>query len=275
MKRVIFALAALALSAACSHDTTSEVLPTPEQQHSTIIPDDANAGEIIIKFAKEMEPILDQTMTRSAGEVTRSGIPSTDEVLDILGAYHFERIFPVDVRHEERTREAGLHLWYLVRFDESENLATAVERLSALGEVDKLQCNRPIHRAYNAEATPHFISCAEVDAMAATRSHAMPFNDPEMCRQWCYINHGDYSFTQPWAGVVAGCDAVVLQCVQYSFSGHGDNIVTCAEDGSANTAHHSTNGSHCGIILSNCKIGIKHFLTVHYTKPQFISKEGF
>ena len=207
MKRVIFALAALALSAACSHDTTSEVLPTPEQQHSTIIPDDANAGEIIIKFAKEMEPILDQTMTRSAGEVTRSGIPSTDEVLDILGAYHFERIFPVDVRHEERTREAGLHLWYLVRFDEGENLATAVERLSALGEVDKLQCNRPIHRAYNAEATPHFISCAEVDAMAATRSHAMPFNDPEMCRQWCYINHGDYSFTQPWAGVVAGCDA--------------------------------------------------------------------
>ena len=50
--------------------------------------------------------------------------------------------------------------------------------------------------------------------------------------------------------LVAGRNAVVLQCVQYSFSGHGNNIVTCAEDGSANTAHHSTNGSHCCIILS-------------------------
>ena len=40
--------------------------------------------------------------------MTRSGIPSTDEVLDILGAYHFERIFPVDAKNEERTRTARI-----------------------------------------------------------------------------------------------------------------------------------------------------------------------
>ena len=50
--------------------------------------------------------------------MTRSGIPSTDEVLEILGGYHFERIFPVDSKNEERTRIAGLHLWYQVKFDE-------------------------------------------------------------------------------------------------------------------------------------------------------------
>lgn len=46
-----------------------------------------------------MTAILDRTMTRatrSGSAMTRSGIPSTDEVLDILGGYHFERIFPVD-----------------------------------------------------------------------------------------------------------------------------------------------------------------------------------
>lgn len=65
-----------------------------------------------------MTAILDRTMTRatrSGSAMTRSGIPSTDEVLDILGGYHFERIFPVDSRNEERTRTAGLHLWYLVK----------------------------------------------------------------------------------------------------------------------------------------------------------------
>lgn len=37
-----------------------------------------------------MSDILDQTLTRAGGISTRSGIPSTDEVLNILGAYHFE-----------------------------------------------------------------------------------------------------------------------------------------------------------------------------------------
>lgn len=54
--------------------------------------------------------------------MTRSGIPSTDEVLDILGTYHFERIFPVDTKNEERTRTSGLHLWYRVKFDENTDL---------------------------------------------------------------------------------------------------------------------------------------------------------
>lgn len=174
---------------------------------TTTIPADATRGEVIIKFAPEMEDILEATMTRSEGEATRSGIPSTDEVLDILNAYSFERVFPVDMRHEERTREAGLHLWYIVRFDEGENLELAFERLSQLGEVDKLQCNRKIYRAYNPEATPHFISCAEAATLASTRATVMPFNDPEMYRQWCYINDGTAPFAQQWAGVVAGADA--------------------------------------------------------------------
>lgn len=210
MRKYIIGLAGVMLLAGCTKEEITPDVGTAPETPSTIIAEDANAGELIIKFSAEMESVLDSTMTRSGGVATRSGIPSTDEVLDILGAYHFERIFPVDERHEERTREAGLHLWYLVRFDEGEDLALAAERLSKLGEVDKLQCNRPIYRSYNADAKPHFISCAELDNRAATRAegdYTMPFNDPEMYRQWCYINHGDYPFAKPWAGVVAGCDA--------------------------------------------------------------------
>lgn len=210
MKKYIIGLAGVMLLAGCTKDEITDNVISAPQAPSVIIAEDANVGELIIKFSTEMESILDSTMTRSEGIATRSGIPSTDEVLETLGAYHFERIFPVDERHEERTREAGLHLWYLVRFDQSEDLALAAERLSKLGEVDKLQCNRPIYRSYNADAKPHFISCAELDSRATTRAegdYPMPFNDPEMYRQWCYINHGDYPFAKPWANVVAGCDA--------------------------------------------------------------------
>lgn len=199
-------MALLALATACTK-YIEPLAPTTNPEKPVVIPSDATEGEIIIKFAAEMEDILDMTMTRSGAQATRSGIPSTDEVLDILGAYSFERVFPVDPRHEERTRESGLHLWYIVRFDKGEDIASAYERLSKLGEVDKLQCNRQIERAYNPESNPRFISCEESDSRASTRTTAWPFNDPEIYRQWCYINDGTAPFAQEWAGVLAGCDA--------------------------------------------------------------------
>lgn len=206
MRQITILLATLTLAAACTKEFVPTA-PSTESEKPIVIPHDATEGEIIIKFAPEMEGILEATMTRSEGVATRSGIPSTDEVLDILGAYSFERVFPIDPRHEERTREAGLHLWYIVHFDEGEELATAFERLSKLGEVDKLQCNREIKRAYNPASNPQFISCEESNACATTRSVEWPFNDPEIYRQWCYINDGSAPFASDRAGVVAGCDA--------------------------------------------------------------------
>ena len=193
MRRYITIVATVALAMGCVNENIST--PAPDNDTTTVVvPEGATAGEVIIKFAPEMEAILDQTMTRSGGEATRSGIPSTDEVLDILGAYSFERVFPIDSKNESRTREAGLHLWYIVRFDEGEDLQQAFERLAQLGEVDKLQCNRPITRAYNPSANPMFVSCAEADSRATTRATQWPFNDPDIYLQWCYINDGTAPF---------------------------------------------------------------------------------
>ena len=228
MKRYAIIIALLVLCCACVKDIEQQ-RPQRPSTPEIIIPEGSTEGEIIIKFHPKMESILDQTMTRSAGEATRSGIPSTDEVLDILKAYSFERVFPVDPRYEERTRQTGLHLWYIVRFDPDEDLASAYRRLSELGEVDKLQCNRPIARAYNPTATPHFISCAEADSRATTRATEWPFNDREIYRQWCYNNDGTADFRQEWAGVVAGCDAGCIEAWQMC-TGHEDIIVAVFDE---------------------------------------------
>lgn len=200
-------LGALSLMAVSCVKDIERIEPAEHTRPAIIAGEDAAAGEIIIKFKPEMEEILAAEFTRSGGTATRSGIPSTDEVLDILGAYSFERVFPVDERHEERTREAGLHMWYLVRFDEGEDLCTAYERLAQLGEIEKLQYNHTIHRSYNPEATAHFISSADLASTTTRAEYSQPFNDPGLYRQWCYINRGDGEFAQPWAGVIAGCDA--------------------------------------------------------------------
>lgn len=174
---------------------------------TTDIPVDAINGELLIKFSPEMSDILDRTFTRAAGFAsTRSGIPSTDEVLEILGAFHFERVFPIDVRTEERTRETGLHLWYLVRFDENTDLQSAMGNLAKLGEISKVQCNKTIHRAYDPRQKPLLVSEAGKRRMTRATSNDLPFNDEELHRQWGYINRGGYPFEKEWAKAIAGSD---------------------------------------------------------------------
>ena len=158
MKKIFIYVLLAAAFAACSDD--SNIAVEVNKGAVEVLPE-AVDGEVLVKFVPEMTDILDRTFaTRAAGGVaTRSGIPSTDEVLEILSAYSFERLFPVDPRTEERTREAGLHLWYKVCFDENVDLAVAMEQLSKLGEISKMQCNRRLYRVDNGRR-PTFVKAA-------------------------------------------------------------------------------------------------------------------
>ena len=133
MKKNYFYIALVALALTGCADNLPTV-DTPEGKPDITIPADAEAGELLIKFSPEMSDILDQAqMSKTRGALaTRSGIPSTDEVLDILGSYSFKRVFPVDAKNEARTREAGLHLWYTVKFDKGTDLKAAAKRLQQL-----------------------------------------------------------------------------------------------------------------------------------------------
>ena len=200
--------------ASCSEQELIEQPSTPVGGTEVQLPTDVTSGELLIKFDPQMTDILDRTLkitTRSGGAMTRSGIPSMDEVLDILGAYHFERIFPVDVKNEERTRSAGLHLWYRVRFDENTDLREAAGRLAKLGEISKVQANGHIKRAYNTKGYRSYISEAALQQKSATRAvtASSTFSDPGLSYQWHYINSGANEFDNKNGlnnGSEAGCD---------------------------------------------------------------------
>lgn len=210
MKKVYIYALALALSAAACQDNEWTEDANVPQLPEVEIPAEATAGELLIKFAPEMSDILDRTMTRSAGIATRSGIPSTDEVLSILGAYHFERVFPVDPRTEKRTRESGMHLWYMVRFDKDTDLKEAAQKLGKLGEISKIQSNPTIRRAYDPNKKPLLLSAE--DLKHVTRStDGLQFNDPGMNHQWHYQNSGNYPFVKEWAEALPGSD---VNCVK-------------------------------------------------------------
>ena len=217
MKKKFFYIAMVALVLTGCSDSLSTI-DSSEGKADITIPSDAEAGELLIKFAPEMSSILDQAQmskTRS-GMATRSGIPSTDEVLDILGSYSFERVFPVDANTEARTREAGLHLWYTVKFDKSTDLKAAAERLKQLGEVTKVQTNGRIKRAYNTDSKRIYLSDKALQQKATRASASGEPNDPGFAYQWHYRNlgAGNYGFenlNDNQAGAEAGCDVNAVE----------------------------------------------------------------
>ena len=217
MKKKFFYIAMVALALTGCSDSLSTI-DSSEGKADITIPSDAEAGELLIKFAPEMSSILDQAQmskTRS-GKATRSGIPSTDEVLDILGSYSFERVFPIDANTEARTREAGLHLWYTVKFDKSTDLKAAAERLKQLGEVTKVQTNGRIKRAYNTDSKRIYLSDKALQQKATRAAASGEPNDPGFAYQWHYRNlgAGNYGFenlNDNQAGAEAGCDVNAVE----------------------------------------------------------------
>ena len=236
MKKKFFYIAMVALALTGCSDSLSTIGSSDGNSEITI-PADAEAGELLIKFSPEMSDILDQAQlgkTR-AGKATRSGIPSTDEVLDILGSYSFERVFPVDANTEARTREAGLHLWYTVKFNKGTDLKAAAERLKQLGEISKVQTNGRIKRAYNTDSKRIYLSDKTLQQKSTRAAVNDEPNDPGFASQWHYRNLGEghYGFenlNNNHVGAKAGCDVNALEAWK-TCTGDPSIIVAILDEG--------------------------------------------
>ena len=236
MKKKFFYIAMVALALTGCSDSLSTIGSSDGNSEITI-PADAEAGELLIKFSPEMSDILDQAQLSKtrAGKATRSGIPSTDEVLDILGSYSFERVFPVDANTEARTREAGLHLWYTVKFNKGTDLKAAAERLKQLGEISKVQTNGRIKRAYNTDSKRIYLSDKALQQKSTRAAAEGEPNDPGFASQWHYRNLGEghYNFenlNNNHVGAKAGCDVNALEAWK-TCTGDPSIIVAILDEG--------------------------------------------
>ena len=138
-------------------------------------------GTLLVKF-DESGALAFENGTRSAG-VTRSNIEPLNNVLLDIDAVSIERLFPVDVKNEEDTRKAGLHLWYVVHFDKEQPLDKVANALAQIGEIQKIEFNTIIEPVKTFE-------CVNVEPAPATRLATSQFNDPLASKQWDLHNDG-------------------------------------------------------------------------------------
>ena len=179
-------------------------------------------SELLVKFTPEVADMIEQMHLTRGADATRSGEATVDEILEVVGACQLERVFPIDSRREEITRQSGLNQWYVVRFGGEEDAEQVARRFLSLGEVQKVDFNRTIKRAYTGKATPLSEKKLQQAMASATRS---TMDDPLLVGQWHLINRGDM-FTE--GEVVKSVKDADVQCERAWELSSGDESVVVA-----------------------------------------------
>ena len=216
------AIATLAF-AQCTKDLNEiSVGESPSKGSATKILNSSNSaaeGSLLVKFGEEAT-LAFENGSRSAG-VTRSNIVPLNNVLLDIEATSIERLFPVDEKNEARTREAGLHRWYIVHFDSKQQLDRAARSLADIAEIEKIEFNTK-HKMPEVQ-----IAGAVKPVAEATRLSVPKFNDPLAYAQWDFHNTGDKSLNK---NAVAGMDINLHEAWKYT-TGDSSIIVAIMDQG--------------------------------------------
>lgn len=197
---------------------------------------DAVNGELLVKFTPSVAAALESAGRTKAGvgPVSRSGIMSVDEILELVDGYEIERVFPVDPRTEHKAKKVGFDLWYVVRFGEEHPVQEVAANLARLGEVSSVQYNTTLKRAENRKVVP--LTNTMIEEMTAPRT--VGFNDPLASLQWDMVNDGHQFEDKLMPGqelpekakFVAGADVGVKDAWKLS-KGHPSVIVAVVDEG--------------------------------------------
>lgn len=234
----LFSIIALAAGlSACSVEGPLSDAGLREPQKVSPVCEDAVAGELLVRFDQSVAKILDEAglVTRSGEDpASRSGVLTVDEVLDLVGGYQIERVFPVDRRSEDKVREEGLHLWYVVRFSDEHPVEKVAEDLAKLGEVSRVEFNRTLKRASDTKALP--LTATEIRQMG-TAARTAAFNDPHLGLQWHMVNNGDLGKTK----FIAGADVNVAKA--WDLCTGDPSIIVAVLDEGVDFSHPDLKGS--------------------------------
>lgn len=142
------------------------------------------------------------------------------------GVVRMRRLFPDAGEFEERTRAEGLHLWYVLSYDENKSMTRAASGLSIPG-VEEIEYCPKIEIIGN----PEIVECAA--PAASSGGGSAPFNDPRLGEQWHYYNKGSVSSS------VSGCDINVYPVWRnYStYAKYTGDIIVGVVDGGIDYTH--------------------------------------
>ncbi len=232
IRKNIFLAAALLTAGltACSVDEQKVTMDTVVSDVPELTADVVE-GQLLVRFDARVSEILDKAGLTKSGPLMpmdRSGILSVDEILDIVDGYRIERVFPADRRSEAKAREEGLHLWYVVCFDEKHPVEKVAADFARLGEVSRVEFNRTLKRASHKPARP---LTADQCLNVVTKASTAKFDDKYLPYQWNLINDGSlYCADLDTVKFISGADVQVEKAWELT-TGDPSIIVAVLDEG--------------------------------------------
>ena len=210
LKSLLFVLC-LALLAGCQKDPDTESTPARDT--------DRVEGVIRMKLDRETAEALNVTRTRSGRVLT--GNISFDELCERYDVTGMERLF-ADNGCAERTRKAGLDLWYIIRFEGSaEQVAEDFGEIAGVNHVEIPRRITKVGGMSRKSGTPW----RKLLALPKAAPSNYPFNDPLFAEQWPLYNDGSV-----YPEAVAGADINIIPAWTKT-AGRSDVIVAVVDEG--------------------------------------------
>ncbi len=180
----------LGLFAACDNDEAllDQAPETQKQVKSSyssapLVLDHKIKGVINVKLTNKLG---NNISVHRKDELVESNAASLNVLLNNIKAKKMTRLFPYAGKYEERTRRAGLHLWYRIEFDEE------VLVNEAMAEAQKIEGVQMVEEEYPIILPSYSVTKAVSTAEPYDEDEEFkePFNDPYLEMQWHYNNRG-------------------------------------------------------------------------------------
>lgn len=185
MRKILLLICIAALSACVKEDI--EQMPGGDAPQVIGDPQGALKGTVAVKLTPEAAALLEKASVETRSGETRSGIDDVDAILERINAASFSRIFPYNEEFEQVHRSNGLHLWYRIYFDQTEDLG-AVARM--LADDEHIATVEFTYQSVPMRKFPVTPFTAE-NAVAEPETRAgVTMNDKLFGYQWHYNNTG-------------------------------------------------------------------------------------
>lgn len=130
MKKLLLILSATLFVVSCSNESYNPNSTNLADTDKVVgfVDSDVDPGKVIVKFTPDVIAAMPATRGMEAVAAV-TGFAAIDKAFAQIGAVAMEPIFNIGGEFEERQREAGLHQWYVVDFNESMPATKAVPQL--------------------------------------------------------------------------------------------------------------------------------------------------
>lgn len=202
--KLITVLAAF-LVVSCSQDVKEDNAQTENYSEDITVTapsnlQSASMGKVIVEFSEELAEAIEKNSTDCPAATKAAGLGI---IADNIGITSIRPVFRDGGVFEQRHRQAGLHRYYEIEFEENVPVTRAMADFSGIEGVRNVE---PVLKI----------------KLCATEI----FNDPYLALQWNYHNDGSRSGRHK-----AGADINILPVWEYYTTGNSDVIVGVVDGG--------------------------------------------